>query len=219
MNRKIKIYSIVLAVIYVSMITYHVFKGVDDFKAGFEMGKSGAETDKHLEIYHFRVEPVKGRYTFPSAVMNLLTNKPMNIEASEYKVKLSATDNIIPKWISILNVLKTIFSLFVLIILIYIPVLFFSVIRSATKDRIIDGKVIGKIKRIGWLLIGFFIYDFVFFKLLEPITARYIIQFKDYNIVSDFSDLTVLILGLVTLIMGEILNISLRLKEDQELTI
>lgn len=219
MNRKIKIYSIVLAVVYVTMITYHVFKGFDDFKAGFEMGMSETKSGKNVEIYHFKVEPVSGRYTFPSEVMNLLTNKPVSIEASEYKVKLFATDYIMPEWVSVLNAVRIIFTFLVLVVLFYIPVLFFSIIRSVTKDKIIDGRVIGKIKRIGWLLVGFFIYDFVFFKLLEPITVRHIMQFKDYNIVSDFSDLTVLILGLVTLLMGEILNISLKLKEDQDLTI
>lgn len=219
MNRKIKIYSIVLTLIYVTLIGYHLINGFVDFKTGLEMGSASQKSESDISIYHFKVEPVNGRYSFPEEVTNLLTNKPVNMEASEYRVKLFLSDEAAPGWVLSLNIVKVVLSLFIIVVLFYIPILFFGIIKSVTKDRIIDSKVIGKIKRIGWLLICFFIYDFIFYKLLEPIAVRHIIQFEEYNIVYDFSDFSLLILGLVTLIMSEILSMSLKLKEEQDFTI
>ena len=96
--------------------------------------------------------------------------------------------------------------------------MFFRVIRAASKGNLIDLKVIKRIRKIGIILILFYIAD-ILANTIDTLKAEYLVHFENYNFFIDFSGFGTLILGIVTLLLAEILHMTLKMKEEQDLTI
>jgi hypothetical protein len=225
MYRKIKIYSIILAVIYAFLLGYLFYQGVYDFYAGIKQAMEET-TDKkitgersEIEVYHFKVEPNAGRYTYPETVINNVDEQSMQAEVSEYKIKTTTMGDKLPAYLIVLGYVRTFMAFVVLFGLFYIPFLFFKTIASVVKDRVIDDKTIRRIQRMGRIVTGYFIIDLFFYRILGVITVEHLFQLQHYKPVVDYTDCTLLILGLVLLLLAEILKVSLKMKEEQELTI
>lgn len=119
----------------------------------------------------------------------------------------------------ILFILKIFFTVIFLFVIIYIPILFFLIIKPILKGNILSTEVARRITRMGWILISLFAFMFLLFDLGDYIATKQMINLPGYEISLNPTDWTLLILGLVTLMLGEILKYSLKMKEEQDLTI
>jgi hypothetical protein len=219
MGKNIKIYSLIIAIIYCAIIIQTIYEGALDFKSGFEAGMNDARNNVHSELFHIKVEPANGQFSFPEVIKNTLTGENINAEVGEYKLKISSTHKAHSTGVLIFNIFKTICAFAMLAAFIYIPFLFFSIIKSVNKGGILQAKTIKKISRIGWILLGVFIYTILVYNIGDAIVAKQIISLEGYKIVPNFSNFSSLFLSIIVLFLGEILKHTAKLKEEQELTI
>lgn len=216
MEKKIKLYSIVLALVYFSMLIFSFYEGIDDFITGYKMGREGK---RNIEIHHFKVTPEAGDYSFPEEIKNLKTGKLVDAEPKEYIVQMQAPYESHSALSYSIKITQSIMAFFFIFIFIRIPILFFNTIRSVIKGEILMIKNIKRIAAIGWFLIAYYVLDLTLYNIGEAYIAQQLVQIEGYNITFSFSDSTALILGIVTLLFAEILKLSLRMKEEQDLTI
>lgn len=219
MEKRIKVYSVVLALVYFSMIIYGFYSGIESFQAGYNLGKNSLDSTKSLEIHHFKVKPQEGGYTFPESVLNVKTGNNIDIESRECMTLMSVPLDSHSGISLIIRLAQLLFSFLFLFIFLFIPILFFKMIRSIVKGNILNKSNIRRVTIIGWLLVAYYIMNLLLYNWGETYITKQLVQLENYDIVYDFSDMTALILGIVTLLFSEILKFSLRLKEEQELTI
>lgn len=219
MNSKIKIYCIILSVIYIIVVLCSISDAVDSFKAGFKQGQESSKSSSwYMYTFHLKVLPTEGLHTYPDKLTNTLTGEEIKAESSNYKIKIGNSNVDIPAYLKAFRGLIIVLSIVFLIGILYLPFLFFSVVKSASKGKILESKVIRRIQRIGYILIIYYLIDTLAY-LCDYLIAKHVIALENYKTVIDFSDFGLLFLGLVTLLMTEILKVSRQLKEDQDLTI
>lgn len=215
MNLKIKIYCILLTVVYVVIIVNSAYQGRADFMEGF---KQGVNKDFSSEVYSLNLEPKDGKYTFPEQLKNEKNNLYISVEANKYLIKTNTSYDTVPSGLKIIKLVSIVFIAFLAFSLLFSPILFFSIIYSITKNRIITSSLILRTKVLGWLLVLFSIIE-IFYTINETMILQNIINVENYEIVMGQPDYMMLVLGLVILILAEILKMSLKIKEEQDLTI
>lgn len=213
MNKKIKLYCIILSVIYISVVVYTIFREVASFSAGFNEGLK----DIPRETLHVNLIPKSGGYSFPTSTTNIMDNQEMKMEIQCAKIMVFHPQKL-PLPITIMYYAIIFLAFAILICTIWLPFLFFKIIRSASKGNIIDLKVIKRIKKIGIILVFFYVIDVLIY-IVETLKAEYLVKLEHYNFFVDFSGFGTLILGIVTLLLAEILSVTLKMKEEQDLTI
>lgn len=192
---------------------------IESFKAGYKIGReSSPNTPWYMLTLHLRVLPIEGLHTYPEKIINSVTGQEVRAEANNYKIRIENSNIDIPVYVKVFRGFIIALSVVFLSGIIYLPFLFFSVIKSATKGKILEPKVIRNIQRIGYILIIYYIIDSLAY-FSDYLVAQYVMTFEKYRAVIDVSDFGLLFLGLVTLLMTEILKVSRQLKEEQDLTI
>lgn len=219
MNNKIKIYCIILSILYTVVVICSMSDTIESFKAGYKIGReSSPNTPWYMLTLHLRVLPIEGLHTYPEKIINSVTGQEVRAEANNYKIRIENSNIDIPVYVKVFRGFIIALSVVFLAGIIYLPFLFFSVIKSATKGKILKPKVIRNIQRIGYILIIYYIIDSLAY-FSDYLVAQYVMTFEKYRAVIDVSDFGLLFLGLVTLLMTEILKVSRQLKEEQDLTI
>lgn len=219
MEKNIKIISIIIAILYFGVVINDIYNGLQAAVAGFEMGWDDSENETYSELYHIKVQPSNGLLTFPETLTNALTGEVMDAEAGEYRIRAAMPEKMQTGIYFAFNLLKMISSFILLAVFIYIPILFFKIIRAVTRNEILKEKTIKKVSRMGWLLLGVYVYGFLVYNIGDVILARQIIQIEGYSIVPNLSNFTSLFLSLVILLLAGILKHTARIKEEQDLTI
>ncbi|QIK55176.1 DUF2975 domain-containing protein [Dysgonomonas sp. HDW5B] len=219
MNNKIKIYCIILSILYTVVVICSMSDTIESFKAGYKIGReSSPNTPWYMLTLHLRVLPIEGLHTYPEKIINSVTGQEVRAEANNYKIRIENSNIDIPVYVKVFRGFIIALSVVFLAGIIYLPFLFFSVIKSATKGKILEPKVIHKIQRIGYILIIYYLIDSLAY-FSDYLVAQYVMTFEKYRAVIDVSDFGLLFLGLVTLLMTEILKVSRQMKEEQDLTI
>ncbi len=219
MNNKIKTYCIILSILYSVVVICSLSDTIESFKAGYKIGReSSPNTPWYMLTLHLRVLPIEGLHTYPERITNSVTGQEVRAEANNFKIRIENSNIDIPVYIKVFRGFIIVLSVVFLAGIVYLPFLFFSVIKSATKGKILEPKVIHKIQRIGYILIIYYLIDSLAY-FSDYLVAQYVMTFEKYRAVIDLSDFGLLFLGLVTLLMTEILKVSRQLKEEQDLTI
>lgn len=215
MNLKIKIYCILLTIVYMVIIANSAYQGSAGFIEGF---KKGANKDFSYEVYYLNLKPKEGKYTFHEQLKNEKDSQYISAEANRYLIKTNSSYNTIPSGLKIIKLVCIVFIAILAFSLLFSPILFFSIIYSITKNRIITSSLILRAKVLGWILLLFSIID-ILYTINETMIQRSIMEIENYQIVMEQPDYMMLVLGLVILILAEILKMSLKIKEEQDLTI
>lgn len=106
-----------------------------------------------------------------------------------------------------------------LILYIWAVVLFIRLIISINKSDIFNWRNVRRLRRIGFFLIVAFCCTLVS-AYLSLCSVEEVFSIRGYDLsLSDVTDTTVLVLGICSLIVGEIFAIGLKMKEEQDLTI
>lgn len=117
------------------------------------------------------------------------------------------------------RVANVLLSIMQAILLVWAIVLFIKLIIAINKSDIFNWRNVHRLRRMGMTLIGFFGCVFTA-GYLDYRDINEVFALEGYSVVlSDSINITTLVLGLCSLIVGEVFAIGLRMKEEQELTI
>lgn len=215
MNLKIKIYCVLLTIAYVAIIANSMYHGSSDFQEGFKQGRHKQNFPMHL---YMRVEPTDGKYSFPDKIVNIKDGKTLPATVNQYIVNHEESNASISTGFKVVRLICIVLTAVLAFGLLFSPLLFFSIIYSISKNRIITKSLILRSRALGWLIVIFSIVDIIYV-VNETLISRSLVELSNYNIVMGQPEYMMLVLGLVILILAEILKVSLKMKEEQDLTI
>ena len=223
MNTRLKIFSILLGIVYLYIIGEVIVKSMvpmlsANIQETIAYKKKHAKPNVFPNTYFFYVKPEAGNYTYPDAILNLKTGKQIQGEIPSFIIKTSEIQKL-PVWISVCKVIMKFVSFFMLFLMIYIPLQLYKVIHSVIKNNIFDIVNIKRIRRIGYAILTVFACV-LYTAFIFTVEAKELFQLENYKIVFSISDeYQYLLIGLITLLFAEILKISHTMKEEQDLTI
>lgn len=116
--------------------------------------------------------------------------------------------------IGMLVVALTIVGLFV-----YIPVKTYRIIRSVIKDNLFDLKNIQRIRMVGYALLLIFVLSLIFYPLANNFYVNILKSTSIVEMESIRDEYHLLLMGLLVLLFAEIMKISHKIKEENELTV
>jgi hypothetical protein len=227
MDRRFKIITIAISVVYVAIIGRGIYREMADFMYGFRQGlKEGlisAETGITPSLsatgtFFLFLKPEAGLRTFPTNLRNQLDRKPMRAEIEQMVVEASDIRERLPKGTLAADICSVVLSFFALFIIALIPVQTFRVVRSITLNKIFDPANIRKLRTIGYALLAFYLANFVI-NFFHYRVAKHVVQVDGYTLQMDWGDITLVLLGFVVLMFAEMLKVSVQMKEEQDLTV
>jgi len=106
------------------------------------------------------------------------------------------------------DIILALFTLFALFLAVLIPVHVFRIIRSITKSIFFEFANVKRLRKVGYSILVIYV-----------IFVAVIIREGDDMLQASLEHLLLFLLGLVVLMFAEVLKISVRLKEEQDLTV
>lgn len=209
---KLTALSILVTLAYCLLLFSSFTEGWDDFKLGFEEGYSFK-----LQTYFVDLKAKQSISSFPDSLTNIKTGKMVNIRYDKAQLRAS----VIPvpeKTIGTYQLIETLISLISIFIVIYIPVLFFKLMKTLMHEVVFDKQNIKYLRKIAILLIVYYIVDL----LINYISYRMnvsLFDFAGYTIQREPADMIWLLLGFVLLLFAEILTKGSKIQEEHDLTI
>lgn len=204
--------SLLATVAYIFIILNSLAVNWDDFRLGYQDGKS-----YNLETYYVDLKAREGFSAFPDSLINLKSNNYVNIRHDCSQVRASLPPDLkkkADKW----GIAEIVFSLCIVLITIYIPILFFRLMKSLMNDVVFDSKNIKRLRKIGYSLLSFYVIE-VALNQIYYIKNSALFDFSGYVIQRESADMMMLLIGIVVLLFAEILSRGSAIKEDQDLTI
>ena len=227
MDRRLKIMTIALSVSCVVIVGCSAHRLVASFvygiKIGIKAGIENIETGKapvmsSAGFFSLSLKPEKGYYTFPTTFRNQLDRKPMNAEVLTMLVELNEASDGLSKTTLAADYGSSFLSLFVILMMVFIPIQTFRILRSMTRDRIFDPSNISKLRLIGYAILAFY-FTSIAFSFLHYSVASNLVEVDGYKLHMDWGNTTLVILGFVILMFAEMLKVAVAMKEEQELTV
>lgn len=220
MNTRLNIICIIFGIVYLYIIgEFIVSEVIPIFKSSFREGWDDAynEKEKSESIYFYAI-PKEGRRAYPTPLLDTKSGNTIQAEVNHFHAKITNPAPL-PSWIVITNGFLIIFSFGMIFLMIFIPVQAYKVIRSIIRNEIFDIGNINRIRKVGYSLLTIFVF-LVFFAFISTITAQKLVELADYKIIFTVQEeYTFLIIGLLILLFAEILKISHKMKEEQDLTV
>jgi len=227
MDRRLKIITIAISIVYVASIGRYIYHEMADFvygaqlgaKAAFKMTETGEmPTLSTIGTFFLSLKPENGLRTFPSTMHNRLNGKLMKTEIEQMVVELTDVKDRLPRGTVVADICSIFLSLIALFVLALIPVQTFRVVRSITKDKIFDPTNIHKLRSIGYAMLAFYIATFVV-NFFHYRIATHVVHVDGYSLQMDWGNITLVLLAFVVLMFAEVLKVSVQLKEEQDLTV
>ncbi|MDH6309173.1 hypothetical protein M2451_001744 [Dysgonomonas sp. PFB1-18] len=218
MNTRIKIYCIILSIIYILIILGSMPGSIEGFIKGSSDAERQNNLGKSIDVLYITVEPKDGYYAYPEKMKSKTGSSDLSLSATTYHVESEGGNKELSVGLIIFKYFSYILLFFAGMAMIASPFIFYKILRSVTKNKIIDDGVISNIRLLGYFLVYIFVTS-TLFQIVNYLSAKQLIEFTDYKITFELQDIGILILAFVTLLLAEILKVSLNLKEEQDLTI
>jgi len=218
MDRRLKIITIALSVVYLLSIGGEIYRGV---KIELDETQKPCETGERFSFtvdFYLTLKSGIDFLSFPTIIHNQLDNKPMKVEIEKMKVKLSDVKDKLPKRTLVAELCLFFLTLFAFFIMVMIPVQTFRVVRSVTMNKIFDTANIYKLRVIGYALLAYYATN-LGFSLIHYKIAASVILMEGYSLQIDMGNVTLVLLGFVVLMFAEVLKVSVQMKEEQDLTV
>jgi len=218
MNTRIKIICILIAICYVGLFVNIFYNDLDSIKESFIDGANSARGESVTTLF-ISLQPLSEENS-NVVLSNKADNKPVDVNRIKSEVKVHVPTKDMPGHLFAIEMFCMVIGCFLAIAFLAFPFIFFNVIYNITKNKIITDSVILKIRIMGWIMTIFFLTD-TLMRFTNIETAKYLINIENYKIkgLDLEANIIYLCLGLVTLLLAEILKVSLNLKKDQDLTI
>ena len=218
MDRRLKIITIVISIVYVAGIGMRTYNTMPGFADGYNESKIQAEkgimnvmsTNGKFILF---LKPENGHFSFPTMMLNELDGTPMKAAINTMIVEITN-----PKETIVADIC-TVFLVFLgMFVMVMIPIQLFRVVRSITKNKIFDPTNIHKLRFIGYELLAFYAAKLIFNLIHYRISAN-VIRVEGYSLQVNWGNSSFVLLGLVVLIFAEVLKVSVQMKEEQDLTV
>ena len=227
MDRRLKIMTIAISVIYLIIIGGNVCQVVAGFVYGMKIGmKKGLESveigkipsTSDTGIFFLTLKPENGLFSYPNTFRNQLDKMPMKAKIEKMMVETSDVTGRLPKGTFAADLCISFLNFFLIFVMIIIPIQTFRILRSITKDKIFDPANIRKMRFIGYALLAFYVANFVFHFIHYRIAAS-VVEIDGYKLQMDWGNTSLILLGFVVLMFAEVLKVSVFMKEEQDLTV
>lgn len=217
MKNKVKIYAALIGFVYTIMV---VAVGVAEFKemkTGFNAGYNQRDENNISFIFEADVTHKSKDLVFAEKLESINAQE-VRIEPRKMLMALDYPKGEIPTDITVRYMGILLFAILTLIIILYIPFCFYQIARKTVVKEVLDQFVIKRITRIGWMLMIYFVSDVLVKVINYSATKKYLIL-ADYDVVFPSISYNVLMLSVLALFLAQVLNMSLTMKEEQDLTI
>ena len=214
MKRRLNILClVVMLVLSYSVLEqgYYIFLGAKmGAQTGLELGKKGSDIAAYKELIPSSMESFD---FFRDSVYNEKSRSYVPAAYSSLMVSVDSHDSVgkvVAKYLLIYLHLG--FSLWAV-------VLFIRLIISINKSDIFNWRNVRRLRRLGMALVVSFCCTFAS-SYLDFIGINTVFSLHGYELsLSELVSTTTLVLGLCSLIVGEVFAIGLKMKEEQDLTI
>lgn len=223
MKNKVKLYGIIIGLVYTAIIVSALFNKIVDYKlainTGYEVIPAKHEGDGPVKVLHFykvRVSPKEGK-----RILNEhFDSKDTKVSYAPRNVWMGLDEDtaVYPVNKTVWAILFIVLILFLLVIIPYIPILFYQIIRRVVFKELLDQSVVRRILRMGWILVGYFVASLIM-DVMGYLIVKDSLTLNDYNIESPQLNYMILMLGCLALFLGQVLKSYLQMKEEQDLTI
>lgn len=230
MSRRIKIYCLLLSVIYAGLVVLTMTREYRDFIHGFNEGmeqgrakEKDSENSKRSPFRHYaELILLPEAEEYPEQLVNTKNGQAVKTQLRNVIFYIDSTGKAnlppLPAWLSVLGSVTILLTFPVLFAVFAIPILFFKIMRAISKGLLLSNRVIRRLQWLGGILVYMFLITWLFSFVGYLETIHYL-ELANYEIMFPSEDWLLLILGLVTLLIAEILKVSLKMKEEQDLTI
>lgn len=217
MNTRIKIYCVLLAICYIGIFVNTFYNDFDEIKDSFMQGVNSHEN--RTTTLSLWLEPHNNN-DLNLVLHNKISGGALVGKAYRSKVWVDVPTKDVPTYLFAIEIACMVVGIFIIIAFFAFPILFFNVIYNVTRNKTINDGSITKIRIMGWTLIVYYLMD-ALLNYKNIATAKHIINLENFNLsgINLESNLIFLSLGFVTLLLAEIAKVSLKLKEEQDLTI
>lgn len=215
MKRRLNILClVVMLVLSYSVLEqgYYIFLGAKmGAQTGLELGKKGSDIAAYKELMNLKVvnlipSSMESFDFFRDSVYNEKSRSYVPAAYSSLMVSVDSHDSVL------LIYLHLGFSLWAV-------VLFIRLIISINKSDIFNWRNVRRLRRLGMALVVSFCCTFAS-SYLDFIGIDTVFSLHGYELsLSELVSTTTLVLGLCSLIVGEVFAIGLKMKEEQDLTI
>ena len=245
MNKKLKIYSVLLAIVLVGTVisnTYHREKYSTVTREGEvltldslteEFGKVDKKITVHVDTvdgkrdtigtttsYNVQFKPTF-EVTVPVRPNRFATDKFLysNVDGQSCMVEMQKVKLKVPMEKGS-NTFKIIFALTICLLLpfLWLLVIILKVIRSVYKGEIFVTQIAKRLETAGWLLVAFWLLANVV-GYIQILLLRETVMIAYYNIPWESASIFYIVFGLVLMILSQIILKGKDLKDEQELTI
>ena len=245
MNKKLKIYSVLLAIVLVGTVisnTFHRENYSTVSREGEvltldslteEFGKVDKKTTVHVDTvdgkrdtigtttsYNVQFKPTF-EVTVPVRPNRFATDKFLysNVDGQSCMVEMQKVKLKVPmeKGSNTFNILFAL-SICLLLPFLWLLVIILKVIRSVYKGEIFVTQIAKRLETAGWLLVAFWLLANVV-SYIQILLLRKTVMIAYYNIPWESASIFYIVFGLVLMILSQIILKGKDLKDEQELTI
>jgi hypothetical protein len=218
MNKKLYIYSIILAVVYTIFLGHCLY---DHAYAGFRGGLLGIKehaSSLSYELLGGYLLPKEGLLSFPSSITNEMTGESMQMEIRESFIFMKQIPDNIPFYAKLLKISSYLLIYAFFALFIYLPFIASKIMKSIPKNEFYSIVNINRIRKVSYVILLMFLLYLVA-NFFMYISLGFYASFREYKFVMGEYNYSLLFLGLTILILSEILRYTTSIKEEQEFTI
>lgn len=215
---QLRVLSILALIFYFVMVLSTFLSGVDDFKIGYDEGNKSAKLKSEEMTHYVCIKPKNGALNFPDTLINQKTNEQVSLKYNDVALIKANKNTKLNQTVTKFKVLSGVMMFLVLVLVILFPFYFVKIMISMKNGVVFINRNIRWVKRIGQLLLMYYVFNFIFDWSQYKINAT-LFQFNDYQVVKASTDIIWLLLGIVVLLFSEVLSKATILKEEQDLTI
>ena len=225
MDKRLKIITIIIGVIFATNVItgfYHEF--MPGFRAGFnegfEYGRNQGMGAPVTRTFYLSLKAEEGRYTFPTTLPSTTRSLlAVSAEVERARVQVTYFREEVPIGVHVADGFAMVLAFFALFAIIFIPVQVFRIVRSITRSKVFEVVNVKRLRYIGYAILLIYGMGLVIY-FLDYKIASHVVQIEGYLLQwTWWREMSLLLLGLVVLAFAEVLKISVRLKEEQDLTV
>jgi hypothetical protein len=227
-RKRIALLSILAGIAYLFMIVSSFTDGWDDFLLGFHHDhqdeefsfntEDGLLDGKQLDVFYLSIKPDNGFNSFPETLYNNISEQNVYGRFSSLKVLAEVKETSEFPYARLFDVLNGIMMFIIVLLFIFIPFQFFSLIGNIKKNEVFSPINVRMTRRIGVELISIYLLTSSFY-YLDYLNAKALFDFPGYTIRCSTADSLLLVIGIAVLIISEVFSRGIDLKEENELMI
>jgi len=224
MNKRLKIITIAVGIVYTVIVFGQIYREMNGFaeafKLGYNEGRNEAMNDAsglpRKKTLFLSLKPEDGPYAFPTTALNQL---PVKAGIEKMRIQVTYMKEEVPKGVRVVHNWAMVLLIPILVyVIIMVPIQVFRIVRSITKNKIFDPWNTKRLRKIGNALLLLYVVILVL-HYVEYKIATHVVHVVGYSVQMDWGNYTLVLLGVVVLLFAEVLKISVQLKEEQDLTV